>query len=175
MVSHLMSNLLEIVKQELNIQFIRLRDELDGEIEAMRRLLAANGKIGAGEHMVKTLEICDGKFQRLRDFINKKAEWLSSQSLSFTKQDANLFISCTKNTFNEMYGIADSHLKKSAELNKKPGIYGYCLPKLTASMKNSLDEAVLFSESQVLVKRNKGIRGAISVVLGIISRLVKGA
>jgi hypothetical protein len=105
-----MYNFLEVVHKRLDIQFIRLKEELDSEIRVMRSSQAEKHKIGAGGHMLKTLEICDAKFQKLRDILTEEIELVLLESVVFSEGDARIFISFTESIFSEMYRRADNHI-----------------------------------------------------------------
>ncbi|HEX5056586.1 MAG TPA: hypothetical protein VFX02_08820 [Gammaproteobacteria bacterium] len=166
-------SLVKVATGKVEVELVRIHAELDSQVEEMYRANASKGKLKSGETMQKTLDICDTAFQRLRNLLNAHFSWIFNESVIVTQTDVDLLKEIARTKFKEIYEKAAQILRRSAELSGKPDIYGFCLPKLTASMKNSEDQMILFIDGEALVKRNRGARRFFNIAFGWISKLFK--
>lgn len=166
-----MASLEEISLNKISIDLERLVEKYNGDIEAMKRLHAAQGKLRSGATIIATINSSKNAFISLRDICIKHLQSLVDDSVVLTETSIQNVKSKISGMFLQLYGTTFEAMTKSTAIASKPDLRDRYMPDIEKEKENTLSEVAMFIDGGVISKRNKGIKGVIKTAVGGLSKL----
>ena len=166
-----MDSLEKIAAKKLEIEFERLKESFQKDLDAMISLHASKGLVRSGATIQATIDLSKGVFFKFRDVCNKVIEETIESSVFVSELSKNELKSFISNLFVQLYGETFSAMTKYTKLASKPNLRDRFMPEIDKEKENTLSEVYLFIDAKLITKRNKGIKGLIKGFTGIFTKI----
>ena len=166
-----MENLESIATKKIEIELVRLKESFQKDLEAMISLHAAKGLVRSGATIQSTIDLSKGIFFSFRDICNNIIQDTIDNSVFVSESSSNEIKSTISNMFLQLYGETFSAMTKYTKLASKPDLRDRFMPEIEKEKENTLSEVTMFIDARLIAKRNRGIKGAIKSITGVLSKL----
>lgn len=161
----------EISGDKINLFMKDLMQSLDADIKAMYRRNSADGKLRSGETFSKAMTRIKDAFIQLSDFMANQYTWVIHETLVVKSELIKTLKEQGKFHLEQFHKHATPHLQEAAKLAGKESLFERFMPEIN----NSLTEAYNKLETHIdiisLERKNKGIKGMLKAVPGLVSKL----
>lgn len=166
-----MSCLEQIADAKIQAATQRIIDDLNGEVEAIKRRNAADGMLQSGRTLKQVARACKAAFDKLGQTAKDEYGLVIKESLWLKASVPDRLISDVKVHLQSLLHASETHLEKSAALIGNPKIYQRLQSDVIAVRDRTLNDLCLFIDGQSQVRRNRLFKGIGTNLLGWIPKL----
>lgn len=165
-----MKTLEDIAIEQIGIERGRLLDSYRQDIEAMKRLHAAQGKLKSGATIKATIESSKNLYRQFRDLSISKVKIAIDDSIIFPEASVQKLKGAIESMSSQMHGNIYAIMADICKLAGKPELCERLMPEIMTEKEETLSEIYLQIDSGVISKRNKGVKGIVKSLFGWVSK-----